>query len=106
MTTIAIPTFGSRVSSRTDCADTILLVKVKDGEIKQRETIHLSSDNPLERMIKVIQLHPDVMICGGLSDIYTHILNDRNIEVVQWVFGEVDDILSQYLEGHFAGEEH
>ena len=34
--TIAFPSFGTRVSPRFDCAQSILVVKVSDGEIVER----------------------------------------------------------------------
>jgi hypothetical protein len=38
MTRVAIPVFGTRISSRLDCAEIFVWVTIEDGAVKSRET--------------------------------------------------------------------
>jgi predicted Fe-Mo cluster-binding NifX family protein len=99
MKIIAIPIFGSRVSSRLDCSETVLLVYLHGNKVRQRKTLSLLQPNPLEKMNTLIRLGVNVVICGGITDVYLSQLKDSQVHVIPWVRGEVDEILSQFLEG-------
>jgi len=97
--TVAIPVFGTRISSRIDCAESFLLVLLDDKTIKKRKTVHLITENYLERINMLIKLGPDVVICGGLWETCANKLKASEVHVIPWVQGEVDDVLSEYLNG-------
>jgi len=104
MKTIAIPIFGSRVSSRIDCAESFLLVSVERGEIRKRETVRLVATNHLEKINMLIKLDPDVLICGGLTEVCANKLQSSHLQVLPWIHGEAEEVLSLYLEGKLQAE--
>ncbi len=99
MKTIAIPIFKSRVSVRLDCAEDIHLVTIEKDKIKTRDAVRLVSTNPLEKVKVLIQLNPDVLICGGLTEYCSIRLKEINIQIIPWVQGDIEEILSLYLKG-------
>jgi predicted Fe-Mo cluster-binding NifX family protein len=102
MKTIAIPIFGTRVSSRLDCAESVLLVTVDDSTVKKREQVRLVQTNPLEKINMLIQLGVEVVICGGITEICSNKFNDCGMQVIPWVRGEAEEVLSQFLAGKLA----
>lgn len=97
MKTIAITVFGTRVSSRLDCTEGVLLVTVEDGIVKKREHVRLLPTSPLDRIHTLLQLEIDVLICGGVPEIYANKLGDSGVRVLSWVRGEAEEVLSQFL---------
>lgn len=102
MKTIAITIFGTRVSSRLDCAEGVLLVTIADGAVKKREQVRLVQANPLEKINTLLQLGIDVLICGGVPEIYANKLGDSGVQVISWVRGEAEEVLSAFLAGKLA----
>jgi len=96
MKTVAIPLFGSRVSSRFDCAQNFMLINIENGVV-EGETVVLVQTNPLEKINMLIRLGVDVIICGGVTDVYKKMLENSGIELISGVKGEADEILSQFL---------
>ena len=105
METIAVPIFGNRISPRLDYTESIQLVTIENGEIKDREILKLLSLSRFEKTNMIVKVHPDVIICDGVSDITYKKLLDSNIKVYPWIHGEVDKILKKYLEGKLQQSE-
>lgn len=99
MRTIAIPVFGSRISGRLDTAESVLLVTVENNKIKEKEKIRFVQKSGLEKVNMLIQLSPDVIICGGLTEICSNRLKNSKIKTICWTQGEVDDVLTSFLQG-------
>jgi predicted Fe-Mo cluster-binding NifX family protein len=103
MITIAIPVFGSRISGRLDTAEYVLLVTVENNQIKEKEKIRFVQKTGLEKVNMLIQFSPDVIICGGLTEICSNRLLDSKIKTIPWIQGEVDKVLISYLQGKLNG---
>jgi len=101
---IAIPFFGTRVSSRLDCCENFLIVTVRNGEIKSQQKIRLVKNRPAILVNFLTELQVDVLICGGITDYYAKHLSNTLIQVVPWTVGEIDEVLHQYLAGKFANQ--
>jgi predicted Fe-Mo cluster-binding NifX family protein len=102
MKTIAITVFGTRVSSRLDCTEGVLLVTIADCAVEKREQVRLVQTNPLEKINTLLQLGIDVLICGGVPEIYANKLRNSGVQVIPWVRGEAEEVLSQFLAGKLA----
>jgi predicted Fe-Mo cluster-binding NifX family protein len=97
--TVAVPLFGSRVSPRFDCAPAVLLATVEQGKVIRRETIPIAERNPLARIGWLCQQQAGIVICGGISGFSIRLLTDRGIQVIPWVWGDVDDALQLFASG-------
>ncbi len=99
MKTIAIPVFGNRISPRLDYTESMQLITIEDGSIKSRETIKLIAHSSLEKINMLIEIHPDVIICDGVSELSYDKLINHNIKVFPWIHGNVDTIIRKYING-------
>jgi predicted Fe-Mo cluster-binding NifX family protein len=75
------------------------MIYVEGGEIKNREKIHLLQMNQSLKLNTLVDLGIDVLICNGITDFYSKRLSDSNVEVIPWISGEVEKVLTQYLKG-------
>ena len=99
METIAIPVFGNRVSPRLDYTESLQLVKIENGAIQNKEIVKLLSLSRFEKINMLIRIHPNVIICDGISELSNEKLTRNNIKVFPWIHGEVDAVIDKYLKG-------
>jgi predicted Fe-Mo cluster-binding NifX family protein len=99
METIAISIFGNRISSRLDVSEKLMIVTTENDKIKTRDTILLESTDILKKLDTLLKLKPDVLICGGLTNLCKKMLSNYNIKVIPWVKGDTELILKLYLKG-------
>jgi predicted Fe-Mo cluster-binding NifX family protein len=97
---IAIPTFGSRVSPRFDCAPSLLLFTVENEKVIERGEAHLAHLGPWQRMEKLKELNVEVLICGGIDGYSARLLAFNQIQLIAWVAGEVEEAIKCYLRGN------
>jgi predicted Fe-Mo cluster-binding NifX family protein len=106
MKTIALSVFGDRISSRLDVAEKLMIVSADDNEVKKMQTILLQESNPINKINSIIELKPDVLICGGLTEVYAEKLKYSKINVIPWVQGNSEEILQTYLDGVLSEAEN
>jgi len=104
MRTIALSVFGNRISSRLDVAEKVMIVKVENNSVKTKEVLLLDSADILKKLDALAQLKPDVLICGGLTNLCEKKLSNYNIRVISWVQGDTENILKLFLEGSLPGK--
>jgi predicted Fe-Mo cluster-binding NifX family protein len=104
MKTIAISIFGNRISSRLDMAEKLMIVSVDNMIIKNKEIYLLDSADILKKLDTLVKLKPDVLICGGLTNLCEKKLKNYNIKIIPWVRGETENILKLYLNGVLTGK--
>ena len=102
MKTIALSTFKNRISSRLDSADEILILTLENDQVKNSKTIRIIPSSTLDKIQQIIELNPDVLICGGLTQLCNRKLQTTNITVIPWTKGNAEDVFKQFLEGKFS----
>lgn len=99
MKTIALSVYGNRISSRLDVAEKMVIVSADDNTVKKKQTLLLQESNPLQKINKIIALNPEVLICGGLTEVCAEKLKCSKIKIIPWVQGNSEEILQAYLGG-------
>ena len=95
---IAIAVFRERVTSTLESAKHLLLVTVENGRIESRELVQLREEDPLRKIDIVLELKPDILICGGLTKMCEYKLRHSNIVLMPWIQGNAENILSFCLK--------
>ena len=104
MKTIAIPTFGNRISPRLGYAESVQLIYIDKKKVLKRETIKIITHNRLERINRIINLKPDILICNGLTEICQNELVKSTIKVISCIHGDVDEVLKKYLSDKLTSQ--
>lgn len=95
----AIPVWNRRISPVFDTAERVLIARLEGGRIEDRTEALLIDLTPLEKIRLLKSSHVDLVICGGLSRLYSRLLLAERIEVIPWMSGDVEEILQAYCEG-------
>ena len=96
---IAIPSFGPRVSPRFDCAPNVTLFTVENGMVVDRGEVSFEQLNPWQRLERLRDLNIQALICGGIDGYSQMVLQTRQIRVIAWVAGEVEEAVKCFLQG-------
>ena len=99
MKTIALSIFRSRISSRLDSADEILILTLENNQVKNSKTIRIIPSSTLDKIQQIIELNPDVLICGGLTQLCDRKLQNTKITIIPWTKGNAEDVFKQFIEG-------
>lgn len=92
METIAITFWNGLVSPLFDAAATVLIV----GPGQERHHISLGN-GPLYTKAEILEKHAvKILICGAISADALSILHERNIRVVSWISGPVENVLKAH----------
>ena len=99
---IAVPVWQDNVSSVLDFANKLLLVELEDGlEIGRNEIVFAEQSSP-ERAAKLRQLGVNVIICGAISRPLAYTLSSSGIDVLPFVTGSTEKILTAYKTGNLS----
>jgi predicted Fe-Mo cluster-binding NifX family protein len=96
---IAIPIFKSRVSPVFDTCTRLSLIDFEDDRIVMRKEFDLDKFSLQERLRVLENNDVTVIICGGISDVFDTILSNSNIRLISGICGDVDEIISAYVDG-------
>jgi predicted Fe-Mo cluster-binding NifX family protein len=53
----------------------------------------------LEKVHLLVKEGVQVLICGGLTESHTNMLQGSGIRVIPWVQGEIEDVLTRFVRG-------
>jgi hypothetical protein len=70
----------------------------EDGGLDQID-YPLRSKDPFDRVRLLRDREVDCVICGAIQDVYEDVLRFSGFEVISWVSGFVEDLLTLYLRG-------
>ncbi len=96
---IAIPRFGESVAPCFEQASTITIFTIHRKRIVSQEDFTFNSREGLDRVRLLRDQEVDVLICGGMQEVFETLLAARGIQVYSWVSGDVDALVQQYLAG-------
>jgi predicted Fe-Mo cluster-binding NifX family protein len=96
---LGIPVFLNRIAPRLDCARKLLVLGIEGDRLVARAEFDISHWPPNEKITHLERLGVEKVICGGLRLEDKADLQRLGIQVLAPVFGEVDRILQDYLEG-------
>ncbi len=94
---IAIPVWEGALATTFDFAEKILMVEMENACELRRYEVALTDNVSRSRVLEEARV--DVMLCGTISQrIYRECIQ-RGIQVIPFVSGEIDAVLSAYLSG-------
>ncbi|MGD2037522.1 MAG: NifB/NifX family molybdenum-iron cluster-binding protein [Desulfobacterales bacterium] len=96
---IAIPIFKSRVSPVFDTCTRLSLIDFEDDRVITRKEFDLDNFSLQERLRVLEKNDVAVIICGGISDVFDTILSNSNIRLISGICGDVDEIISAFIDG-------
>ena len=96
---VALTEWEGRISPLFDSARTLLIADIERGRIAGTQRAFFESESGFSRAARLDELGVDVLICGGISDCYSRLIEGRKIRVISFAAGSVDEVLDAYMEG-------
>jgi predicted Fe-Mo cluster-binding NifX family protein len=101
---IAIPYWLGRVSPVFDVADSLMLIDLEGGREIRRERQTLSGSDLFERAHQIRGCGVEVLICGAVSRTLESAMTGMGIEVVGFICGDIETVLTAYKEGRLDSD--
>lgn len=99
---IAIPIRDSCVSPAFDFSHRLLLVELEDGREATRSEAVLAPEPTAQRACRLRDLDVDILICGAISRDLARSVTGFGIELLAYVSGPADEVLTAYITGQLA----
>ena len=99
---VAIPHWQGRVSPVFDAATRLLVIEMADGHECDRVEVPLAGSDPAQRAKELARSEAGVLICGAISWPLEMAISSEGIEVIAQVCGQIEEVLSAFLEGRLA----
>ncbi len=89
-----------RISPVFDSARTLLIAEIRNTEISKRSYQKFTPDNflHLQQILKAQEV--SIIICGAVSKRYANMLEAADVELIPFIAGNVEEILSVYIQGN------
>jgi len=101
---LAIPHWQDRVSPVFDVAGSLLLIDLDHGVETARQDVALEEEPSSGRARRMVSLGIDTLICGAISRPLEVALASAGIEVISQTCGDIEQVLSAYVQGRLCQE--
>lgn len=98
----AISYSNGRIAPVFDVSENLFLIDISDSWEKERTSIVIAGQEPFERAKELSGLGVSVLICGAISGIQETAVRNAGIEVLGFVCGEVESVISAFAEGRLT----
>lgn len=102
MVRIAIPRWGEMVAPCVEYCATMAVFTIDNGRVVDQVDFPLRSQEPLDRLRLLRDQQVTTLICGGVQDVFETLMRAHGIQVISWVSGPVEELLSLYLRGQLV----
>ena len=96
---VAIPRFEEQVAPCFEYSATITIFTIEDQRIVEQVDFTLQSQRAFDRVRLLRDQDVETLICGGVQDRFEDLVGATGIRVISWVSGNVEDLLSRFLNG-------
>jgi predicted Fe-Mo cluster-binding NifX family protein len=97
---VALTVWENRISPLFDAACMLLIVDIKNHRIIERHLETIKCESPYPRIGILNDMGAEILVCGGISDFYSKIIEARGIKIIPFTSGEIDDVLDACINGN------
>ena len=99
---VAIPRLEEAVAPCFEYSATMAIFTIEEGRVVEQLDFPLQSQDPFDRVRLLRDQKVDVIICGGMTERYQDLVRTSGIQVISWVSGTVDDLVSLFIRGQLV----
>jgi predicted Fe-Mo cluster-binding NifX family protein len=99
MKKVVIAKNGNQVSGHFGHCEGFEMFHIKDGSVVERNFIESPGHRPGFLPVFLNEKGANVIIAGGMGETAQMLFAENNIEVVVGAKGELDDVISMYMDG-------
>ena len=95
---IAVPYWEGKVSPVLDTSTRLLVLDFDEKKEVARNEVLLSESDLGRRCSHIKQSGIEVLICGAISRPFYQMLDAAHVDVIPWISGQVEEVISAYLD--------
>lgn len=96
---VALTVWEGHISPLFDATRTLLVAKIERQEITETRLEPFECESDFSRVSRLDQLGIDVLICGGISRFFANFIEARNIRIIPFLSGTVNEVLEAFIQG-------
>ncbi|MBW2624372.1 MAG: NifB/NifX family molybdenum-iron cluster-binding protein [Deltaproteobacteria bacterium] len=96
---VALTVWENRISPVFDSTRMLLIVNIENRGVAEKQYVPFDCDSPFSRAAKLDDLGAGVLICGAISNSFANLIEVRNIRIIPFIAGAVDEVIEAYLMG-------
>lgn len=89
----------NRIAPVFDTCERIHLIEIEGGKTGDWSQIVLSGDLPLKKILRLVEMEVDILICGAISRSMSRLIDLYGIQLVPFISGYTDEIVSALISG-------
>lgn len=94
---VAVTVWENRISPLFDATRTLLIADIHNRVVTGKHLVPFNCISPFSRAATLEELGVKTLICGGVSDFFANLIEARNIQIIPFVAGRVDEVIDAYL---------
>ncbi|MFW5936625.1 MAG: NifB/NifX family molybdenum-iron cluster-binding protein [Desulfosalsimonas sp.] len=102
---VALAVWNGRISPVFDVSRELLVVEIEDGRVINRIGVQFSSDHPIHKVRRFVDMGVTVLLCGAISRQLAATLEASGIRRLDFVAGDVESVIAAYLKGALPNPE-
>ena len=95
---VAVTVWNNRISPLFDATRTLIILDIQHGVVNERYRVSVDCTSPFSRAANLSEMGINTLICGGVSDFFAKLIEARNIKIIPFVAGRVDEVIDAYLK--------
>ena len=95
---LAVTVWENRISPLFDATRTLLIAEIHNRVVTKKHLVSFDCISPFSRAETLEELGIDTLICGGVSDFFSDLIEARDIRIIPFVAGCVDEVIDAYLK--------
>jgi len=96
---LALAVWNGRISPVFDTSRQLLVIDAEDGKVVSRRDHEIETDDPLQKAARLTEFGVEALVCGAVSRPLAQLIEDRGIELIPFVAGDVEEIITAFLAG-------
>jgi predicted Fe-Mo cluster-binding NifX family protein len=96
---LALAVWNGRISPVFDTSRQLLVIDAEEGKVVSRRDHEIETDDPLQKAARLAECGVEALVCGAVSRLLAQMIEDRGIQLVPFVAGEVEAIITAFLAG-------
>ena len=94
---VAVTVWNNRISPLFDATRRLIILDIQNGVVNEKYRVSIDCISPFSRAANLSEMGIDTLICGGVSDFFARLIEARNIRIIPFVAGRVDEVIDAYL---------
>jgi predicted Fe-Mo cluster-binding NifX family protein len=95
----ALTIWDGRVAPVFDVSQKAVILTIENGTILARHTANIEAPTASQKVGRLIELGVGTLICGAISEPLYEELSARNVRILGFVAGPIEEVLQAYVAG-------